>query len=209
MDPSLAPTMNILIVDDHPMITEYLSGAVVKAFEGAQVRTAVDLPGALAAASGHAFDLVLLDLGLPGYGGIDSLLRFRKAHPRLRVVVISADEEATSVRAAHAAGAAGYILKSTNAKLLVSALRLIAAGGKYFPPEAMTSPAPRTPESRLTAREREVLALLLKGHTIAQVAKQLGIAPGTAKQHAIAVYAAFDVSSRADLILSARRSAAA
>jgi len=201
--------MNVLIVDDHPMITEYLSGAVVKAFEGAVVRTAVDLAGALAAARGHAFDLVLLDLGLPGYGGVESLLRFRKAHPQLRVVVVSADEDPTSVRGAHAAGAAGYVLKSTNPKVLVSALRLIAEGGKYFPPEAMTSPAPRAPESRLTAREREVLALLLKGYTIGQVAKHLGIAAGTAKQHAIAVYAAFDVSSRADLILSAKHSAAA
>jgi len=201
--------MNILIVDDHPMVTEYLSGAAAKAFEGAVVRAVGDLDGALVAARGGAFDLVLFDLGLPGYGGIESLLRFRKAHPKLRVVVVSADEDPTSVRGVHAAGAAGYILKSTNPKVLVSALRLIAEGGKYFPPEAMTGPAPRTPESRLTARERQVLALLLKGYTFAQVAKQLDIAAGTAKQHAIAVYAAFDVSCRADLILTAKHSTAA
>ena len=201
--------MNILIVDDHPMITEYLSGAAAKAFEGALVRAVDGLDAALAAARGRAFDMVLLDLGLPGCGGIESLLRFRKTHPDLRVVVVSADEDPASVRGAHAAGAAGYILKTTKPQVLVSALRLIAEGGKYFPPDAMSGPAPRSPESRLTAREREVLGLLLKGHTIAQVAKQLDIAPGTAKQHAIAVYAAFDVSSRADLILSARHSAAA
>jgi len=201
--------MNILIVDDHPMIAEYLSGAAAKAFEGALVCAVDDLDGALAAARGSVFDLVLLDLGLPGYGGIESLLRFRKAHPDLRVVVVSADEEPTSVRGAHAAGAAGYIVKSTKPKVLVSALRLIAEGGKYFPPDAMTGPDQGTPESRLTARQRQVMVLLLKGQTIGQVAKQLDIAPGTAKQHAIAVYAAFDVSSRADLILSARRSAAA
>lgn len=201
--------MNILIVDDHPMITEYLSGAIAKAFDGAVVRAVQELEGALAAARGGAPDLVLLDLGLPGYGGIESLLRFRKAHPKLRVVVVSADEDPASVRGAHAAGAAGYILKSTNPKVLVSALRLIAEGGKYFPPEAMTGPTPGTPESRLTARQREVLGLLLKGYTMGQVAKQLDIAAGTAKQHAIAVYAAFGVSGRADLILRARHSAAA
>jgi len=201
--------MRILIVDDHPMIAEYLRGAAAKAFAGAEVRTADDLAGALAAARGGAFDLVLLDLALPGFGGIESLLRFRKAQPEMRVAVVSADEEPGTVRAAYAAGAAGYIAKSTKPKVVVSAMRLIADGGEYFPPEAMSGPAPGTPESRLTAREHEVLGLLLRGCTVGQVAQELGIAASTAKQHAIAVYAAFGVSSRADLLLTARRSAAA
>ncbi|MEO8718480.1 MAG: response regulator transcription factor [Burkholderiales bacterium] len=204
-----APAMKILIVDDHPMIAEYLRGAAAKAFAGAEIQAAGDLAGALAAARGCAFDLVLLDLALPGFGGIESLLRFRKAHPQMRVAVVSADEDPATVRSAFAAGAAGYISKSTKPKVVMSAMRLIADGGEYFPPEAMTGPEPRTPESRLTAREREVLGLLLKGRTIGEVANELGIAAATAKQHAIAVYAAYDVSSRADLILTARHSAAA
>jgi DNA-binding NarL/FixJ family response regulator len=201
--------MKILIVDDHPMIAEYLRGAAAKAFAGALVRTAADLAGALVAARGCAFDLVLLDLALPGFSGLESLVRFREAHPDVRVIVVSADEDPATVRGAYAAGAGGYIMKSTKPKVVVSAMRLIAEGGRYFPPEAMAGPTPGTPESRLTARQREVLNLLLKGRTIGQVAKELGIAAATAKQHAIAVYAAFGVSGRADLILSARHSAAA
>jgi DNA-binding NarL/FixJ family response regulator len=89
----------------------------------------------------------------------------------------------------------------------VSALRLIAAGGRYIPPEAL-EPGPDhqgalDPEASLTDRQRDVLARMLNGRSNAQIAKELDISEGTAKQHAHAVYAAFGVSSRADLILAA------
>lgn len=201
--------MNVLIVDDHPMMLEYLSGAVARALEGAQVHAASDLEGALEVARGKQFDLALLDLGLPGCGGIESLLRFRKAFPAVRVVVVSAIEEQAAIRGALAAGASGFIPKTANPKVVVSALKLIAEGGTYVPPEALAGGARATPGSGLTDRQREVLARLLKGRTVGQIARELGIAEATAKHHAHAVYAAFGVSSRADLIVAASRRAAA
>jgi DNA-binding NarL/FixJ family response regulator len=143
--------MNVLIVDDHPMVLEYLSNVVAKAFEGAAVSTASELAGALEAARGGAFDLVLLDLGLPGYGGIEALLRLRRAFPELRVAVVSASDEPVSVRGALAAGAAGFIPKSAGPKMMVSALRLIAEGGKYFPPEALAGDLAKEPVSAYEA----------------------------------------------------------
>ena len=201
--------MNVLIVDDHPMVLEYLSSAVAKAFEGAAVSTAGELAGALEAARGGAFDLVLLDLGLPGCGGIESLLRFRRAYPDLRVAIVSANEDQLAIGGALAAGAAGFIPKSAKPKVVVSALRLIAEGGKYFPPEQLAGVAVGRPESHLTGRQREVLGRLLRGRTIGQIAEELGIAEATAKQHAIAVYAAFGVSSRTELLLAEGRRGAA
>jgi DNA-binding NarL/FixJ family response regulator len=163
-------------------------------------------------------DLVLLDLGLPGCGGIDSLLRFRKAYPDARVVVVSAESGEGSIRRALAAGAMGYIPKTSGPKVVVSALRLVAEGGRYIPPEAL-APEPEAaarlaggcadamllPDSRLTGRQRDVLGRLLKGRTIGQIAKDLDIAEATAKHHVLAVYAAFGVSSRADLLFTASR----
>lgn len=201
--------MNVLIVDDHPMVLEYLSSAVARALPEAALRTAVDLDGALEAARGAMPDLVLLDLGLPGCTSIEALLVFRKACPRPRVVVVSATEERAAIRAALAAGAAGYIPKTAKPKVLVGALRLVMDGGTYVPPEALTGEAVHSPETELTARQREVLSRLLKGRTVAQIAKELGIALATAKHHAHAVYAAFGVTSRADLIVSAARRGAA
>lgn len=201
--------MNVLIVDDHPMMLEYLSGAVAHAFDGATVRTARDLEEALEAARSRPLHLVLLDLGLPGCGGIESLLRFRQQFPGVRVVIVSALDDHPSIRGALAAGAAGYIPKTANPKVVVSALRLVAEGGTYVPPEALGGDPRDSPESGLTARQRELLARLLKGRTVGQIARELGIAEATAKHHAHAVYAAFGVSSRADLIVAASRRGAA
>jgi len=199
--------MNVLIVDDHPMVLEYLSSAVGKALPDAIVRTAGDLQAALELAGEVRLDMVLLDLGLPGCGGIDSLLRFRKAYPDVRAVVVSAEDDHASIRGALAAGAAGFILKTAGPKVVVNALRLVAEGGRYIPPEAI-APEPdgngaRAPDAKLTERQRVVLACMLKGRSNAHIAKELKISEGTAKQHAHAVYAAFGVSSRADLILAA------
>jgi DNA-binding NarL/FixJ family response regulator len=201
--------MNVLIVDDHPMMLEYLSGAVARAFEGASVHVAPDLEAGLQAASERPVQLALLDLGLPGCGGIESLLRFRKQFPDIRVVIVSAVEDRAAIRGALAAGAAGYIPKTANPKVVVNALRLIAEGGTYVPPQALADEIAHTPESSLTDRQREVMQQLLRGRTIGQIARELGIAEATAKHHAHAVYAAFGVSSRADFILAASRRGAA
>lgn len=199
--------MNVLIVDDHPMMLEYLSSAVAKALPDAVVRTAGDLKTALERAREIEPKLVLVDLGLPGCGGIDSVLQFRAAFPQVPTVVVSANDDSLSVRGALAVGAAGFIPKSSSPTVVVSALRLVAGGGRYIPPEALKPVPGQTHESQpqelLTDRQREVLARMLKGQSNAQIAKELDISEGTAKQHAHAVYSAFGVSSRADLILAA------
>jgi DNA-binding NarL/FixJ family response regulator len=210
--------MNVLIVDDHPMVMEYLRNAVARALPDAIVRSATDLETALDMAQECELDMVLLDLGLPGCGGIESLLRFRKAYPAIRVLVVSANDDTVSVRGALAAGAAGFIPKTAGPKVIVNALRLVAEGGRYIPPEALgedaeppAAPAAirrdagQPPQSGLTGRQAEVLARLLAGRNIRQIADELGIAEATAKHHALAVYAAYGVSSRADLIIAATR----
>src|SRR5262245_9172307 len=130
--------MNVLIVDDHPMMLEYLTGAVTRTFEGARVWTVSDLDRALNAARGQVPDLILLDLGLPGCNGIDSLLRFRDAYPEGRIIVVSTVDDPATIRSALAAGASGYIPKSGNVRVLMAGLRLVAEGGTYVPPQALS-----------------------------------------------------------------------
>ena len=199
------PAVNVLIVDDHPMMLEYLSGVVARAFSGASVHTAPDLEAGLAAADERSFNLVLLDLGLPGHGGIESLLQFRRQHPDCRVVVVTAVDDEVSVRGALAAGASGYIPKTSRPSLVVNALRLVAEGGTYVPQEALAGALVQTPESGLTDRQREIMRHLLRGRTHSQISKDLGISYATVKHHARAVYAAFRVASRADLIVAANK----
>ena len=206
--------MNVLIVDDHPMVVEYLSAAVAKALPDAVLRTAGTLAMGLEIARDHPLDLALLDLGLPGMDGIDSVLRFRQAYPDVPVLVVSSNDDRDSITGALAVGAAGFVPKSAGVKVLLNALRLVAEGGRYIPPELLgAAPAPARARGRsedaLTERQREVLGCLLKGHSNARIADELGITEATVKQHVHAVYAAFGVAGRVELILAVneRRSA--
>ena len=101
--------MNVLIVDDHPMMLEYLSGAVRKALPDAVVRTAGDLETALERAREVEPQMILVDLGLPGCGGIDSVLKFRAEFPQVPTAVVSANDDTLSVRGALAVGALLWI----------------------------------------------------------------------------------------------------
>jgi DNA-binding NarL/FixJ family response regulator len=204
--------MNVLVVDDHPMVLEYLRAAVLRALPGAAVRTAESLAGALAEAGKCALDLVLLDLGLPDCAGIESVLRFRKAHPAVPVLVVSANSDSRSMRAALAAGAAGFLPKSAAVPVLLNALRMVAEGDRYIPPEILSEPEPGPPqtngaaaEGRLTKRQREIVAYMLTGLSNKQIAKALGIEETTVRQHAHSVYGVFAVSTRAELMAAARQ----
>lgn len=135
--------MNLLIVDDHPVVAEYLRNAAGRAVPDAVVRIAGDLDAAFESMREHPAELVLLDLGLPGCGGVESVLRFRKEYPDARVVVISSEDERNAIRGCIALGAAGFIPKTAGPQEMVKALRIVAAGGRYIPaPGASAAGAP-------------------------------------------------------------------
>ena len=125
--------MEILVVDDHPLIQEIIPAVLRRAFgEEAQVIGVADLEGAFQRLAHHkAPDLALLDLGLPGHAGIDTLRRFRWKFAAVPVVVLSATEDAASVRVARSMGASGYVPKSLTPEQMVDAFRQIGAGGTF------------------------------------------------------------------------------
>jgi DNA-binding NarL/FixJ family response regulator len=198
--------MEVLIVDDHSFIHGTLSAVVHKAVPGAAIHVASSLGDAIAQARGNAqLGLVLLDLGLPECAGVEALTRFRAALPELRIAVISALEDANSVHAAYAAGAAGYIPKATTPQVMVATVRLIAEGGTWFPPAIMAMRPAETLKVDLTGRQATVLQLLVKGLGNRQIARKLDIAENTVKQHTHALYGALKVNSRAQAIAAAAR----
>ena len=195
--------MDVLIVDDHPLIHETLGTAVRAVLPKAKVLDAYCLKEALESAKTLGADaLVLLDLGLPDGSGIDVLRTFRRAFPHLRVAVVSATEASVLVATALKAGASGYIPKTSKPNVIVAALNVIVAGGTYIPPQVL-------PEISgmpvFTARQMEVLQLLAKGANNREVAKALGISANTAKQHTHAVYQVLNVNSRSQAVVAAVR----
>jgi len=119
--------MNVLIIDDHPLIHETLSAMVHKAIPGATIHLESELGAALARAKGLAdLRIALLDLGLPGYTGIEALLRFRSAFPDVRVIVVSATDDPVTMERAIAAGAAWYLPKTAQPYAIIAAIKSAA-----------------------------------------------------------------------------------
>jgi DNA-binding NarL/FixJ family response regulator len=195
--------VDVLIVDDHPLVHQTLGAAIRTVLPQVRVHDAYALEKALELAQALPSDsLVLLDLGLPDCSGIEVLRRFRRTFPVLRIAIVSASEGSALVTAALKAGAAGYIPKTSSPDMIVAALRLIVSGGTYIPPQALADLG-KTPV--FTARQLEVLQLIAQGSSNRDIARALGIADNTAKQHTHAVFQVLNVSSRSQAIVAAAR----
>ena len=193
----------VLVVDDHPLFLEIMRAVLAKALDGPDVLCATELPEALELArAAKRLDLAVLDLGLPGCGGIEALTRFRKAFPAVPVVILSANDDASVIRAAEKAGARGYLVKTAKPAVLQAALALVVAGEKFFPAEAL---AERAPDLDLSERQLGVLRRIIKGLPNARIAREMDISPYTVKQHAHAVFAKLGVSSRTEAVAAAAR----
>jgi len=204
--------MRILVVDDHPLMAEALGMAMRLLDRVTQVETADSLCAAIARAGETGFDLCLLDLGLPDCSGLQALERMRESLPALPVVVVSGSDDTSHVLRALDLGAMGYIPKTSPRDVLLGAVRLVASGGIYVPVQALTareaaSAAPPTPSAELgiSARQREVLDLLLKGLPNKLIARKLDISENTAKIHVSAVLRALGVASRTQALIAANR----
>jgi two-component system nitrate/nitrite response regulator NarL len=126
--------MDVLLVDDHPLIHETLRAIVRSVRPDAEFHSQFDLEAGLTRARQlQTLGLVLLDLGLPGCSGTDSLARFRAEFPGARVVVVSADDDEDRVRAVLELGAAGFLPKTMLPMAMADAIRAVLAGGTYRP----------------------------------------------------------------------------
>ena len=198
--------MRALVIDDHPLVHEIMPSMLRRALGDVAVASEATLEAGLARAGGSVPpDLVLLDLGLPGCHGLEALERFRRAFPKLPLVVLSGDCDRSSIVGALEAGAVGFIPKTSKPEVMIAALKVVAAGGTYVPPEALEGAEGKSRALNLTERQREVLRLILKGYDNERIASELDIAPNTVKQHAHAVFSALGVSSRAEAMIAAAR----
>jgi DNA-binding NarL/FixJ family response regulator len=211
--------MKILVVDDHPLMREAVQSVIARLESGATVLAAVDSERGFAVAAAEPdLDLVLLDLNIPGLAGIPGLKAWRRRCPDVPVVVLSSADDRTTVLAAIAAGAAGFIPKSSPNEVLLGALRLVLAGGKYLPPEVLApaaGPGAKTARSAgtthsletlgLTDRQAQVLKLLAAGKSNKLICRELDLAERTVKAHISAVFRALGVTTRTQAALAAAR----
>jgi DNA-binding NarL/FixJ family response regulator len=211
-----------LVVDHHFLIREGLCAVLKQLRSSATVLEAVDGREAMRLISEHAdIGLVLLELNLPDRDGFSLLVELRQRHPTMSVVVLSARQDRDSVIRALDLGALGFIPKSGQREVMVTAIGLVLAGGIYIPPEILSSeerphPSPEPPcilpgakplgpvEFGLTDRQVEVLRLMMKGQSNKAISRVLNIALPTAKNHISAIFRAMKVNNRTEAVIAAR-----
>lgn len=220
--------MKILLVDDHQLFRE---GVALLLRRLASDLVILEAPGCDEAfeicRSNDDIDLLLLDLNLKGLSGLEGLRVLRERYPHIPVVVMSSAEDEPTVREAIDCGAMGFIPKSSSSDIMLNALKLVLAKGIYLPPSLLlktgnaprapahggahrrdrsSSDAPMTPRDLgLTARQADVLYLVLQGKPIKLISRDLGLGEGTVKGHVSAVLRALNVTTRTQAVVAAHR----
>lgn len=211
IDDSVPAGLFIAIADDHPIMRAALRTALQALGPGTRFVEASDTPATFALVAEYDdLDLLLLDLDMPGAHGLDTVREVRRRAPQLPVAVVSAEQHSGTAAALLALGVAGFIPKSDPSGVIVSAVRLMLAGGVYVPPHLLQGYASSTPPTAaetggLTARQVGVLRLLVQGKSNKVIARELGVTEGTVKVHLLAVFRMLDVRNRTAAVLAAQR----
>lgn len=193
--------MKILVADDHPLFRSSLVQLVQQLDTDAEISQAGDYPSAVSLCADHHFALAVVDLCMPGFDNGEALCQLRENLQGAPLVVVSAIESKDHIHKTLAMGIQGYILKSSTSEILLSALRLVLAGGCYVSPvpvaKAVSSEVPpRYNPAGLTDREIDVLRLLAEGLANKEIARRLQISQTTVKTHITSVYRTLDVHNR-------------
>ena len=201
MDPG--KRTSVLLVDDHAMLRAAVRAVLEREGGFVVVGEAGSAEDALPALDALRPDVVVMDLRMPGIGGIDGTLAVKERAGAMRVLVFSMVGDGREVRRALAAGADGYVPKSAPAADLVAAIRAVAAGDQHVHhtlADALARPAPADPLDALTPLEFEVARLVALGHTTAEVAARLGNGPRAVEHVRATALDKLGARTRAELV---------
>ena len=193
----MSPSLRLLLVEDDELFRLGLEVKLQQESDIKIVAEAEDGETAVEMVQRHVLDVVLLDVGLPGIGGVEACRQIKQQNPQLPVLVLTSHSQKSLIARLIAAGAAGYCLKGIAAEALILAIRSVAAGASWWDrtatteirntfednpiDETLATPAEST--LPLTQREREILALIAAGKSNQEIAATLYITPGTVRVH--------------------------
>ncbi len=205
----MSDAVRILLVDDHAVLRSGLRLLLEREPDLEPIGEAATAEEAVRSLPRLSPDVVVIDVEMPGIGGLEGIALIRERAPDARVLVLSMHDQARDVRRAFDAGAHGYLPKAAADEDLVRAIRAVAAGERYVHPSlgaALAAPqAAGGPIDELTARERDVLRLLALGHTNQEIAEQLVVSVRTVESHRAHVMTKLRVTTRAGLVGEALR----
>lgn len=202
-------TIRILLVDDHAVLRAGLRLLLDAQTDMQVIGEASDGSEALQLCETLKPDLVLLDLSMPGLGGLDAIPVMRKAAPTARILVLTMHDDESYLKGALRSGASGYVLKKAADSELLSAVRMVMRGEVYVHPSLTrallgdlmpTEDVAADPWKNLTQREQEVLVSVARGLTAAEIADRLSLSPKTVETHRARGMEKLGLRSRAALV---------
>jgi len=196
-----------LVVDDHPVVRHGIKQILSEAEDVESIDEAGTAQEAFASVNKAEYDVVLMDIALPGMNGIEALKQIRKLRAELPVLVLSVyDEDVYALRAIEA-GAAGYVMKSSASAELLEAVRTVCAGHKYIRPSlgeklatALHTGVGVKPHEELSDREYEILLLIASGKTVSEIASQLSLSPKTVSTYRVRALEKMGLKTNAELM---------
>lgn len=198
--------MKILIVDDHGIVRLGLKQILADEFPAAAFGEAGNTTEALQLAHQSSWDVVLLDINLPGRGGLEVLDEFKVLHPMLPILILSMNPEAEFAERAIKSGAAGYLTKQSAAEELIGAIRKVLAGGRYISSALaeqlaanLAGEANRRPHHQLSNRELQTLLLLAEGKSVKEIGAHLGLSGKTVSTYRSRVLEKLGLKSTVEL----------
>jgi NarL family two-component system response regulator LiaR len=190
----------VIVVDDHDLLREGVSACLARFDDLEVIGEAGSGEAALTVVADLHPDVVVMDLVMPGIGGVEAIRQLRANHEGLGIVALSSFSDAERVREVIDAGANGYLVKSVDADSLALAVRSAAAGHGIYSPQVTRSLLDRADASRspLTSRERELARLMAEGKTNAEIASALHLSVFTVKNHVSSILMKLQVRTRTE-----------
>ena len=196
----------ILIADDHEVLRRGLKTILAEAFPNLLVGEAADARQTLEAAEKHPWDVVLLDINMPGRSGLDALQDLKRLHPQMPVVVLSVFPEKDYAVRAFKLGASGYVSKQSASDELLAAIRKALAGGRYVTPllaevlaATVAGEAPAAPHELLSNRELQVFRLVALGKPLKEIAAELSLSEKTIGTYRMRISQKIGLSTNVEL----------
>jgi DNA-binding NarL/FixJ family response regulator len=200
-----ATKIRILVVEDHPVTRIGIAAIIEATPEMTAVAQAGSGEEAVALYEEFLPDITLMDLRLPGMSGVETIRAIIARHHDAKFVVLTTYDGDEDIHQALEAGARSYIVKGMPHDALVSALRRVHAGGRFLPQPVSRALSSRIPNSDLSAREHEVLNLIVRGRSNKEIATELGITESTVKCHVSVILMRLNVSDRTQAVVAALR----
>jgi DNA-binding NarL/FixJ family response regulator len=195
--------IRVMVADDHPIVCMGLSAMISTQPDMMLVAEAAGGREAIELFRQHEPDVTLMDLRMPGCGGVEAIRTIRSFSQHGGFIVLTTYQGDEDIHRALVAGAQAYLLKGMPHGELLQAIRSVHAGRRYLPPAVMKSLAERAPGTELSIRELDILRLIFKGMSNKQIAEALGITEGTVKWHINIILSRLNVSDRTQAVVAA------